>query len=166
MQDPETRPESITPLSHRFIMTPNITNRTSSVDNETAGFPHHQREPIPFLVETPNNHEESGIYESTYPQAPANPTDANNDLDLLKGLRNKYQNNPAIGYLNINSLRGQKFSQLEQVIKLSELDIFCIDETKLTSEIPTTKFNLTGYQYPLSQEIEFFTIPTLLVEEN
>ena len=86
--------------------------------------------------------------ENTYPQVPTNPSDANNDLDLLKDLRKKYQNNPAIGYLNINSLRGQKFSQLEQISKICELDILCIDETKLTPEIPTAKFSIPGYQYP------------------
>ena len=85
--------------------------------------------------------------ENTYPQVSTNPSDANNDLDLLKDLRKKYQNNPAIGYLNINSLRGQKFSQLEQISKICELDILCIDETKLKPEIPTAKFSIPGYQY-------------------
>ena len=28
------------------------------------------------------------------------------------------------------------------------MDIFCIDETKLTSEIPTSRFHIDGYQYP------------------
>ena len=28
------------------------------------------------------------------------------------------------------------------------LDILCIDETKLTPEIPTAKYRLNGYQYP------------------
>jgi len=117
---------------------------SSSIVNETTNFPPHQRNPIPFSVETPTYHENSMMQDHTYPQSPNNPSDANNDLEILKTLRTKYQNNPAIGYLNINSLRGQKFSQLEQITQINELDIFCIDETKLTSEIPATKFNLTG----------------------
>ena len=106
-------------------------NNISPNINDVTGFPLHPRYPIPFSVETPN-HDDSRMNENTYPQFPTNPSDANNDLDLLKDLRKKYQNNPAIGYLNINSLRGQKFSQLEQISKICELDILCIDETKFT----------------------------------
>ena len=69
----------------------------------------------------------------------------NENLELLKQLRSKYTNNPSIGYLNINSLRGNKFSQLEQICHLSEIDILCIDETKLTSEIPTSRLHINGY---------------------
>ena len=70
------------------------------------------------------------------------------DLDILKGLRTKHINNPSIGYLNINSLRGNKFSQLETICKLSKIDILCIDKTKLSSEIPTSRIFIEGYQYP------------------
>ena len=129
------------------VETPTMTNRTSPKVSKHIHFPPHQRDPIPFSVETPN-HDNSRMHENTYPQKSNSPPVANNDLDLLKKLRIKYQNNPAIGYLNINSLRGQKFSQLEQICKTKELDIMCIDETKLTTEIPTAKFNLPGYQYP------------------
>ena len=135
--------ESITPQIHHNIETPLRSNTASSKVN----FPPHQRNPIPFSVETPT-HDNSMMQDHTYPQIPNIPSDANNDLEILKTLRTKYQNNPAIGYLNINSLRGQKFSQLEQITQMNELDIFCIDETKLTSEIPTSKFSLPGYQYP------------------
>ena len=76
------------------------------------------------------------------------PVDIEGDLVLLNQLRTKYTNNPSIGYLNINSLRGQKFSQLEEICKLSKIDILCIDETKLTSEIPTSRIHIEGYQYP------------------
>ena len=37
---------------------------------------------------------------------------------------------------------------MEQICHLSEIDIFCIDETKLTSEIPTSRLYINGYQYP------------------
>ena len=70
------------------------------------------------------------------------------DLDILNTLRSKYTNNPSIGYLNINSLRGQKFSQLENICKSAKIDILCIDETKLSSEIPTSRIHIDGYQYP------------------
>jgi len=70
------------------------------------------------------------------------------DLELLKTLRSKYTNNPSIGYLNINSLRGSKFPQLNELFNQCKVDIFCIDETKLTKEIPTSRFYIEGYQYP------------------
>ena len=70
------------------------------------------------------------------------------DITLIEQLRAKYKNNPSIGYLNINSLRGDKFSQLEEMCKLSQIDILCIDETKLTPEIPTSRFVMDNYQNP------------------
>ena len=74
--------------------------------------------------------------------------DLEGDLTLLKQLRVKYTNNPSIGYLNINSLRGNKFNQLQEMCKETKIDILCIDETKLSSEIPTSRFHIEGYQYP------------------
>ena len=50
--------------------------------------------------------------------------------------------------MNINSLRGHKFQQLQQFALISKLDILCIDETKLSQEIQTAKFKIEGYQYP------------------
>ena len=75
-------------------------------------------------------------------------SDLEGDLESLETLRAKYTSNPSIGYLNINSLRGSKFAQLNEMCKISKMDIFCIDETKLTSEIPTSRFHIDGYQYP------------------
>ena len=74
------------------------------------------------------------------------------DLELLNTLRSKYTNNPSIGYLNINSLRGSKFPQLNELCKQVKLDILCVDETKLTNEIPTSRFHIDGYQYPPHKE--------------
>ena len=93
-----------------------------------------EKDPIPFHANTPSLN-----ITTTTPE---------NDIDLLKGLRKKYQLNPAIGYLNINSLRGHKFQQLQQLAHISKLDILCIDETKLSQEIQTAKFKIEGYQYP------------------
>ena len=79
-------------------------------------------------------------------------SDLEGDLEYLETLRAKYTSNPSIGYLNINSLRGSKFAQLNEICQTSKMDIFCIDETKLTSEIPTSRFHINGYQYPPYQE--------------
>ena len=70
------------------------------------------------------------------------------DLDMLRTLNTKYTNNPSIGYLNINSLRGNKFLQLQSMLQIGKVDIICIDETKLSSEIPTSRLHIDGYQYP------------------
>jgi hypothetical protein len=70
------------------------------------------------------------------------------DLELLKDLISKYTTNPSIGYLNINSLRGDKFQQLENICKTSKIDILCIDESKLSPEIPTSRIHIDGYKYP------------------
>ena len=78
--DREPIPFSVdTPISY------NDTSNGNHYENLT-GFPLHPRYPIPFSVETPN-HDDSRMNENTYPQVPTNPSDANNDLDLLKDLR-------------------------------------------------------------------------------
>ena len=48
------------------------------------------------------------------------------DSNLLETLRNKYVNNPSIGYLNINSLRGSKFPQLIELISKVNLIYFAL----------------------------------------
>ena len=50
-------------------------------------------------------------------------------ISKLIELRNKYPNNPIIGYLNINSLRN-KIIDLREIMTKAPLDIVCIDETK------------------------------------
>ena len=78
--------------------------------------------------------------------------DMNNDegdlekFNLLK-LKLKYLNNPCLAYLNINSLRGSKFSQLKEIIKFAQPEILCIDEIKLISDFTTAQFHIEGYQY-------------------
>ena len=62
-----------------------------------------ERDPIPFSVDTPSlNNSFSPV--------------TGNDIDRLQNLRTKLKHIPAIGYLNMNSLRGNKFQQLEQFI--------------------------------------------------
>ena len=70
------------------------------------------------------------------------------DLNKWISLRNKYTANPCIAYLNINSLRGNKFTEIREICKKAPPDIFCIDETKLTDDFPDAQFALENYQYP------------------
>ena len=70
------------------------------------------------------------------------------DLDKFKNLKDKHFNNPCVAYLNINSLRGDKFHELKEIIKPTLPEILCIDETKLTSDFKTAQFHIEGYQYP------------------
>ena len=107
-----------------------------------------EKDPIPFSAETPTIDTNINLLEPNLSIPQPHLSNADNDLDIMKNLRNKFKNNPGIGYLNINSLRGHKFHQLEQISEMCGLDILCIDETKLTPEIPTAKFRLKGYQYP------------------
>ena len=67
-----------------------------------------------------------------------------NDLRLLK---NNYPLNPFIGYLNINSLRN-KIVHLREILRISPLEILCIDETKLDSSFPDKQFEINEYQFP------------------
>jgi len=70
------------------------------------------------------------------------------DLEKLASLKMKNFKNPCIAYLNINSLRGNKFIQLKEMLNLAKPEILCIDETKLTSDFPTAQFYIEGYHYP------------------
>ena len=70
------------------------------------------------------------------------------DLEKLSSLRTKNYKNPCISYLNINSLRGNKFAQLKEILTSIEPDILCIDETKLTPDFPTAQFYIEGYHFP------------------
>ena len=53
--------------------------------------------------------------------------------------------NHIIGYLNINSLRN-KIDDLRKVFKNVQIDILCIDETKLDDSFPDIQFKINGYQ--------------------
>ena len=45
------------------------------------------------------------------------------------------------------TLRGDKFIELSEMLKIAKVDILCLDETKLSSEIPTSRLHIDGYQY-------------------
>ena len=52
------------------------------------------------------------------------------DLHTFYNLKTKKFKNPCIAYLNINSLRGDKFTQLKEMMSFVKPEILCIDETK------------------------------------
>ena len=68
-------------------------------------------------------------------------------MEELIDLRKLYNNNPIIGYLNINSLRN-KITQFREVCGKAPIDLLCIDETKLDASFPDAQSHIEGYQYP------------------
>ena len=68
------------------------------------------------------------------------------DLDGLNKLSKEHQNNPIIGYLNINSLRN-KINDLRKICRKTQIHVLCIDETKLDESFPDAQFHIKGYQY-------------------
>ena len=68
-------------------------------------------------------------------------------MDGLINLKNAYQNNPLIGYININSLTEKVVSVREGLPKAS-IDILCVDKTKLDASFPDHHFKISGYQFP------------------
>ena len=76
------------------------------------------------------------------------PENKEGDIDKLLDLRNTNRSNPLICYLNINSLRGEKIHHVRELCRKTNIDIFCIDETKLTYDFPDAQLSLDGYQFP------------------
>ena len=101
--------------------------------------------------------------DSTDPQL-SDVTNENRDgsLENLATLRQKYNENPFISYLNINSLRGDKFSLNSDILVKIPLDIICIDETKLTADFPDALFKLTVINSLLTEEIVAQNFPVRL----
>ena len=69
------------------------------------------------------------------------------DLDGLNKLSKEHQNNPIIGYLNISSL-GNKINHLREICRKTQINVLCIDETKLDESFPDAQLHIKGYQYP------------------
>ena len=65
-------------------------------------------------------------------------------------LRNKYPNNPSIGYLNINILRN-KIIDLRETMSKAPFEIVCTDETKLDENFPDFQFHMENNQLPSFQ---------------
>lgn len=72
----------------------------------------------------------------------------NNNLDLTGfiSIRKKGSYNPMICYLNIKSLQ-IKIDASRRIIKISAINIVCIDETKLGSSFADSQFEINGYQF-------------------
>ena len=70
------------------------------------------------------------------------------DLKGLSKLRKAYPSNPIIGYLNINSLKKRNIC-LRDIISTSEIDIVCVEETKLDTSFSDSQFKIDGYPFPL-----------------
>ena len=73
--------------------------------------------------------------------------DFDSDIDSLINLRKAYQNNPLIGYININPLR-EKIVSLREILSKAPIDILYVDETKLDASFPDHQFKISGYQFP------------------
>ena len=87
-------------------------------------------------------------------------TNHNLDIEEIIDLRKLYNNNPIIGYLNINSLRN-KITQFREVCGKAPIDLLCIDETKLDASFPDAQFHNEGYQYPHLRK----TVTKMVVEK-
>ena len=72
-----------------------------------------------------------------------------NELDIigLAKLRQQYPFNPLTGYLNIHFL-DHKVDSLREFLKISLLEIICVDETKLDNSFPDQQFKIEGFQFP------------------
>ena len=69
------------------------------------------------------------------------------DLDGLNKISKEHQNNPIIGYLNINSLQN-KINDLRKTYGKTQMHVLCTDETKFDESFPDPQFHIEGYQYP------------------
>ena len=89
-----------------------------------------------------------------FPEAQNN-SFSNLDLDVysLQLLKQNYDSNPLISYLNINSL-SRKIDALRQICKTASPEILCINKTKLDSSFPDSQFRIDGYISPLIGETE------------
>ena len=71
----------------------------------------------------------------------------NNDISSLANLRTDFSKNSILSHLNINS-SGDKFDNLPEFFLKTEVDILCIDETKVDSFCPDSQFHIDGHQFP------------------
>ena len=65
-------------------------------------------------------------------------------IEKLKILRQSYTKNVIFSYLNINSGRN-KLNDLDKIVGCN-IDVLCIDETKIDTSFPEGEFILKGYQ--------------------
>ena len=65
----------------------------------------------------------------------------------LVNLKKNFSKNHILSYLNINSLGG-KFDNLREFCFKREVDILCIDETKIDAFYRDSQFQIDGYEFP------------------
>ena len=99
------------------------------------------------LIHTQSDNEDPDLMATSISDE-TNKESTNVDLETFYNLKSKNFKNPCIAYLNINSLRGNKFIQLKEMLSFVKPEILCIDETKLTPDFPTAQFHIDGYHYP------------------
>ena len=63
-------------------------------------------------------------------------------------------NNTVIGFLNFNLLRNKIEACIIELCKNLEIDIICIDQTKLHCPLLNSVFKIHGYNIHLSEELE------------
>ena len=66
-------------------------------------------------------------------------------VQMLRIERLKLNENPLLGYLNINSLRN-KIIDLREIIHYLNLDYFVLSETKIDSSFPSAQFAINNYE--------------------
>ena len=107
-------------------------------------------------MENPTKNRENTILRNHTPpgnveidcEVPSSNKNLGGPLSELVNVRKKYLSNLFIGYLNINSLRGDRFRLLEDLLIHTPFEIIFIDETKLTNDFTDACFKIDGYQYP------------------
>ena len=70
------------------------------------------------------------------------------DIDGLIHLSVNNRFNHVVGYLKINSLIN-KMDDLREICKKVQINIICVDETKLDDSLPDSQFKVNGYQFPV-----------------
>ena len=146
-----------TPISLELNLTPpccNISTPNISVDGNVS--PNNQIKNATStlisnvsneLIHTQSDNEDPDLMATSISDE-TNKESTNVDLETFYNLKSKNFKNPCIAYLNINSLRGDKFTQLKEMLSYVKPEILCIDETKLTSDFSTAQFHIDGYHYP------------------
>ena len=99
------------------------------------------------FIEFVNNYLFSNLDDRFWLNESHQTNDFESDIESLINLRKAYQNNPLIGYFNINSLR-EIIVSLRNVLSKDSIDILCVDETKLGASFPDHQFKISGYQFP------------------
>ena len=76
----------------------------------------------------------------------ADADDTENELLIIRKLKNRYINNPILAHLNINSLR-YKIIDLKEILSHSEIDFLLVSETKIDDSFPDAQFQVDTCSY-------------------